>query len=669
VLAAVVLYFYLPRKLTRLTDTESQSSIKKLIEKLQDTLSTSTGELNLQLQRLRKEDQASTVTAVAELFEQLQSNMRNAGKTRCILASFEFETLHAREEDVKEKHAQTFGWIYSDKSPFARWLRQDSSLFWISGKAGSGKSTLMKYIFESSETRTGLETWAGRDEVALSRHFFWRSGTTMQKSSRGLLQALCYDVFKACPDLIPYACPRLWASTDASECLNPIHSKTKTWSEAEMLDLIRKFVSTNIRTSEKNVRLCFFIDGLDEYHGEYQDLIDAIFTLSQMQNVKLCVSSRPWNVFRAAFDDLSTTDQTITLQDLTQDDIKSYAEDRLGKNKSYSKMVAEEPRYSHLVSEITSKADGVFLWVYLVINELLKSLVNYDDFETLQRRLERIPRGLEAYFRYMFDNLDEFYKFETARIFKAIVVARFEVQVLALSTIFSTEPLALRVLNFAERPLGANDQLRLYRMLSTRMIGCCGDLLEVKRNKVEFLHRTVKDFLSTEEVTAELDRRVGKFSVDIAMCEMALIGFRYRDSGVHFNKSYGTTDFVVAFCVHARNLELEYGRPPTSLHDGFRGNQQYGGYLGETRLLLLSGMHLALELKRAISEVGTSAHKDNMTRYARMALTYLLQARPKSPGLSGGNRVNTTGSWSRFVPSMAIDTSLNAREQGLLEPP
>jgi ABC-type thiamine transport system ATPase subunit len=50
-----------------------------------------------------------------------------------------------REERILEAHEKTFRWIFKD-SPFKHWLesKTGSNLFWISGKAGSGKSTLMK---------------------------------------------------------------------------------------------------------------------------------------------------------------------------------------------------------------------------------------------------------------------------------------------------------------------------------------------------------------------------------------------------------------------------------------------------------------------------------------------------------------------------------------------
>jgi ABC-type lipoprotein export system ATPase subunit len=68
-----------------------------------------------------------------------------------ILESLRFPTMRDRYEDIEDAHAETFKLIfqeagYEDKpwDNFSRWLRSGDSIYWISGKAGSGKSTLMR---------------------------------------------------------------------------------------------------------------------------------------------------------------------------------------------------------------------------------------------------------------------------------------------------------------------------------------------------------------------------------------------------------------------------------------------------------------------------------------------------------------------------------------------
>ncbi|KAL5348786.1 hypothetical protein ACLOAV_006208 [Pseudogymnoascus australis] len=76
--------------------------------------------------------------------------------------------MEYRHQVISKEHAKTFQWIYeptsSDSKPwtnFVHWLEEDHGLYWITGKPGSGKSTLMKFISAYPNTRKHLQTWAG----------------------------------------------------------------------------------------------------------------------------------------------------------------------------------------------------------------------------------------------------------------------------------------------------------------------------------------------------------------------------------------------------------------------------------------------------------------------------------------------------------------------------
>jgi len=61
-------------------------------------------------------------------------------------------------------------------------LRTADDVYWISGKADSGKSTFMKHIFDSNRTRECLRSWARGTLLIVAAFFFWNSGTREQKS-------------------------------------------------------------------------------------------------------------------------------------------------------------------------------------------------------------------------------------------------------------------------------------------------------------------------------------------------------------------------------------------------------------------------------------------------------------------------------------------------------
>lgn len=147
-----------------------------------------------------------------------------------LLKSLKYGLMNERRANVKGSHDDTFHWIFDpakttredkidmdkrtpDKckgdstggsdlesydqwgsepwDSFSDWLKFDSDTYWISGKAGSGKSCLIKFIESSPETRTALEVWAPKTTIL--SHYFWKLGSMMQKSIKGMVCSLVYQ--------------------------------------------------------------------------------------------------------------------------------------------------------------------------------------------------------------------------------------------------------------------------------------------------------------------------------------------------------------------------------------------------------------------------------------------------------------------------------------------
>ena len=70
------------------------------------------------------------------------------------LHSLWFREIHTRINDIAESHSQTLHWMFEDDATrpwdsFCSWLQADDRLYWVNGKPGSGKSTLMKFLTNS----------------------------------------------------------------------------------------------------------------------------------------------------------------------------------------------------------------------------------------------------------------------------------------------------------------------------------------------------------------------------------------------------------------------------------------------------------------------------------------------------------------------------------------
>lgn len=85
---------------------------------------------------------------------------------------------------------------------FSEWLRSASKIYWINGKAGSGKSTLMNYICGHRRTEELLKQWSAEKRLLTPKFFFWNAGVREQKTTEGLLRAIIYQILTECQELI-----------------------------------------------------------------------------------------------------------------------------------------------------------------------------------------------------------------------------------------------------------------------------------------------------------------------------------------------------------------------------------------------------------------------------------------------------------------------------------
>lgn len=211
--------------------------------------------------------------------------------------------------------------------------------------------------------------------------------------------------------------PRIFANIafrtgSARESLQ-VGSSNFTWSLLGLQRATRRLIHRLVAKG----KLCLFIDGLDEYDGHYPDIIELLQEFASLPNLKLCLSSRPLLIFENAF----TNFASLRLQDLTQPDITLFVRDNLRNNAQMLDLMSEEPKAAtNLVQEIVTKADGVFLWVRLVVKSLLDGLRDGDHTIDLQQRLKNTPPDLESLYQYMLSRMEPDYAVQASEIFQIV---------------------------------------------------------------------------------------------------------------------------------------------------------------------------------------------------------------------------------------------------------
>lgn len=54
-----------------------------------------------------------------------------------------------------------------------------------------------------------------------------------------------------------------------------------------------------------------------------------------------------------------------------------------------------------LIDEVVEKADGVFLWVEIVVKSLINGIRNWDEPEDLRKRVRLLPKKLEPLYEHL----------------------------------------------------------------------------------------------------------------------------------------------------------------------------------------------------------------------------------------------------------------------------
>ncbi|TVY31187.1 Vegetative incompatibility protein HET-E-1 [Lachnellula hyalina] len=314
-------------------------------------------------------------------------------KREQLLNSLKDDSMNARKNQIEGADGATFSSVFeaNTKTPwqsFTEWLRSDDPLYWISGKAGSGKSTLLNFLFEDGRTKELLNKW--RFDCAIYAHFIWSIGTPSQRSIGGLLRSLSYQILtgnEKILDSLLQENPRLLTFTTSND-----------WSEKDLSMVLFK----SLLLHERGV--CIFIDGLDEINqkeGPFDllKLVERISHSPSTKGVKLCVSSRPEPVFIRRLE----TFPNLKLQDLTRQDMRAYVSSFLQTN-PFDFGETDEMQF---VDRVVVKAEGVFLWVSLVLKSLQRGMANGDDPKELMHRLETLPSELGNLFEEMLKRIGD----------------------------------------------------------------------------------------------------------------------------------------------------------------------------------------------------------------------------------------------------------------------
>lgn len=464
-------------------------------------------------------------------------------RTQRVLDSLKYDGMEDREHQIEDSKDITYVWIFTHEAKnlpevqnLVNFLNTGSGLFWISGEAASGKSTFMKSLARPQRTGSDLWQWNGNSEFIVVRHFCFVAGLEMQKTQLGLLRTLLFYLLKAEPGLVPDVCPDV---PNAGLGQGP-------WSVRDLRGSLQRAVQATSR------RLCIFDDGLDEIYkeSELEDVVRFLKQIASYGHVKLIISSRPWRVFRGH----CAAKNELYMKSINTRAIVSHLKSTLGSlpafldvswqcqsgslecehTDDYSQNIDRNAHGTahRLIFNLLYKAQGNFLWIYLISKSIRSRLDAGLSMASTIKRIDETPSDLNTYFREMIlKRLDKDLRSETAMALRIALLPDYATSWISFWQLLNHcngEAPSLEHADFSTlTPYQLYDRPAVESMIRQTgdFLDQCGrDLLDTRRmrrllitvngpwkrfarRRVIFTHRTAYDFLKTRDMDDLLNER------------------------------------------------------------------------------------------------------------------------------------------------------------------
>ena len=243
----------------------------------------------------------------------------------------------------------------------------------------------MKFAISDPRTWEILNLSLGPNWTCAS-FFFHDRGSTIQKSLVGMLQEVTASLLYQLPELL--------------FCIQPEYIKLATTQKTSRprwdIDALKTAFFNMVEQRKVPIRLILFLDALDEHSGDNDELAHILKDISQKADndhvvVKICLASRSWNVFEHHLRDCLG----LTIHEHTESDVYTYTKDRLQVSIHGFPDLLNLGDLEALTEQITTKALGVFIWVRLVVDQLVKAVQDGTPYDWLVEAVAQMPQELE----------------------------------------------------------------------------------------------------------------------------------------------------------------------------------------------------------------------------------------------------------------------------------
>jgi len=360
---------------------------------------------------------------------------------------------------VKEHHG-SLGWLWNHPQ-FLKWSASTtSSLLYIEGKPGSGKSTLTKYFEKNLAKKMPIVS-----SSTVAHYFYTFRGTQSEATHDNMLRSILFSILQQ--DESAFFHYQL-------EFRKLKHRNNPTEWPYDSL----KTVLSSFANHPPTRPLYIILDAMDESEEEdRRSIIQLLSILCSAENssVKVFLASRPVAELTRQIKDCH---HVIRLQDENKDDIQKFVDDflpSLGLTRQY---------HDEAANCIMAKAEGVFVWVHLVKAELLRMREAGNNDTQIMDRLKYLPTELVKFYDLMLDRLEK--EGNDLDVTDGITIFKFVLFALRPLTVLELQHI-LAIQHVFAIPGDPNSQFNknLFNEIEKRIMHCGGNFLEINGTPFE----------------------------------------------------------------------------------------------------------------------------------------------------------------------------------------
>ena len=355
-------------------NTENQASINESL----GALSISQYENFARLKDLLQSIDGPVLRMSSQLNE-IEDNL-DKPKRHEILRWLSAQPHHEHHEQIRKKAlAGTGRWLVEDLT-YAEWHKgSTSSLLWLHGKVGAGKSTLVSIVVEDAIRRSK----PGRGPPPVYFYCSRDAAEPQRSDAAAIFSSIVRQLSCAEPGL-PLLPPVVETYEKKGQGFN-----SRGLQIDDSCDIIKKLIEYYPMTT-------IIIDALDECNAEEREkLLDAVEGLlkdSSLGLLKVFLSSRDDQDIACTLRDYPNVDLVSSRNSA---DIEAFVREETSRLVKKQRLLrnsnAKETLIALIVDEVSSGADGMFRWASLQLEMLCKMRTDQD----VRQRLGRMPPKLE----------------------------------------------------------------------------------------------------------------------------------------------------------------------------------------------------------------------------------------------------------------------------------